>query len=77
MGSIFFFLLLLACPLAMMFMMRGMMGGATRTDTTAQDCRIQDLEQEVARLRGTEVSLTGTEAKRGVAALTGPPRPHQ
>jgi len=75
MGSVLYLLLLLACPLGMMFMMRGMMGGGRSTDTRAQDQRIVDLEEEVGRLRGHEVILTGAEAGRDVPALTGPRPP--
>lgn len=65
MSQLFFLLLILACPLMMMFMMRGMHGGAGHdagdarndprqvVDTTAQDARIAQLEREVARLRAT------------------------
>ena len=60
MSQLFLLLILLACPLMMMFMMRGMHGGhadhggdraPTVVDTTARDARIADLEREVASLR--------------------------
>ena len=58
MSQLFFLLLILACPLMMVFMMRGMHGGGhdaehtpTVVDTTARDVRITELEREVATLR--------------------------
>lgn len=65
-------LFLLACPLMMMFMMRGMGGGSKKDPDQAktvaphparpvgdQQVRIAQLEREVAELRG--VSLRKTE----------------
>ncbi len=55
--TLFFILLVLACPVGMMFMMRGshhMMSGSQDTDAAAQERRIVELEQEIARLRNTE-----------------------
>jgi DUF2933 family protein len=62
MGKVLLFLVVLACPISMIFMMRGMHGGghaesreAPRDpeviDTTAQDARVAELEREIARLR--------------------------
>lgn len=64
-------LFLLACPLMMLFMMRGMGGGSKKAPDEAktalhparpvgdQQVRIAQLEREVAELRG--VSLRKTE----------------
>ena len=65
MDKVLLFLVILACPISMIFMMRGMHGGghaeshdAPRDpqviDTTAQDARVAELEREVARLRETQ-----------------------
>ena len=62
MNQLLYLLVVLACPLMMIFMMRGMHGGhgrseheqrsaSTVVDTTARDARIGELEREVARLR--------------------------
>jgi hypothetical protein len=62
MNQFLFLLIVLACPLMMVFMMRSMHGGHGEAehaqnsvpqvvDTTAQDARIAALEHEVARLR--------------------------
>jgi hypothetical protein len=61
MNQLLFLLLILACPISMMFMMRGMHGGGGRDhsehhapqviDTTAKDARIARLEREVDELR--------------------------
>ena len=67
MGSIVYFVLLLACPVAMMFMMRGMMGGRKVPEITAEQQRIVDLEDEVAVLRGKVVHLASTDVTRDVA----------
>jgi Protein of unknown function (DUF2933) len=56
MWNILLFIALVAiCPLAMIFMMRGMHRGGPQTDMTARDTRIAQLEQEVAALRGRVV----------------------
>jgi hypothetical protein len=49
-NAIPFILLLAVCPLAMLFMMRGIHGGTDR-DTSARDARIAELEAQVASLR--------------------------
>ena len=56
-------LIVLACPVMMIFMMRGMHGGHDATHTASQndpatgdnraEARIAELEREVAELRGT------------------------
>ena len=70
MSNLLLLLLLLACPLMMIFMMRGMHGGRDRSDTghDAQadhhevhspdgqppDARVAQLEREVASLRAVQ-----------------------
>ncbi len=62
-SSLFFLVLIVACPLGMWLMMRGghgmgmggMHGGESK-DTSVQDKRVAGLEAEVARLRGDKVS---------------------
>ena len=56
-GTLFFIALILACPVGMMFMMRGsnMMGrsmGGGDPSTAARERHIADLERENAQLRG-------------------------
>lgn len=63
MGTLWLLLILLACPLMMVFMMRGMGGGATTDKDPVnesqpvgdQDIRIAQLEREVAELRGVSL----------------------
>jgi len=58
-------LIVLACPLMMIFMMRGMHGGQKTAETTGHDgalndpqgARIADLERQVAELRGGSVPV--------------------
>lgn len=59
MSQLLYLLLVLACPVMMMVMMRGMHGGHGKAadhppaviDATARDVRITELEREVADLR--------------------------
>ena len=54
--TLIFFGLVLACPIGMMLMMRGggkMNSGPTDASAGAQEKRIVDLEQEIARLKET------------------------
>ena len=63
-------LFLLACPVMMIFMMRGMNGGhdessgakrnTTATDPDPRDKRLADLEREVAGLRATRDHTEGS-----------------
>jgi len=70
-------LIVLACPLMMMFMMRGMGGGAKKdadhakgtAPETAQpmgteQARIAQLEREVAELRGVSLRKTDDDSAR-------------
>ena len=65
MNTAFWFLILLACPLMMMFMMRGMHGGQPTEHGSAPDgrvldkARLEELEREVAELRATRDSSGG------------------
>ena len=57
MQQLLYVALILACPLSMVFMMRGMGGGShnksdTIVDAPAVDARVAELEREVSRLRG-------------------------
>lgn len=65
MQSLFFLLLLFACPIGMIFMMRGggriLGGGQDAVATAAQERRIVDLEQEVAGLRNAAARLESPE----------------
>ena len=78
MNQLLYLLIVLACPLMMIFMMRGMHGGGHHTmhggaqerptivDTDAQDARIAELEREIARLRA--------EGSAGEKTAVGHPR---
>jgi len=62
MKQLLFFALILVCPLAMMFMMRGHGHGMSdppqdAADPATTDARIAELEQEVARLRAHEDAM--------------------
>lgn len=78
-STLFLFVLILACPLSMMLMMRGgghgghaMHGsGGAAGDPAAQEQRIVDLEGEVARLGG---SSAGSET-RELTTVSGDRRP--
>lgn len=59
MEQLLFLLILLACPLAMFFMMRGGHGHTTSRDPNSPetDARVAELEREVARLRAAAGSI--------------------
>lgn len=75
MPNLFLLILLLVCPLMMVFMMRGMHGGhgssvaggqqqagdhgSHSLDAQASDARIAQLEHEVASLRSVQGERTG------------------
>ena len=69
MNTAFWFLILLACPLMMMFMMRGMHDGGHGEQPTEPGSapggrvldkdRLADLEREVAELRATRDRSAG------------------
>lgn len=71
MSQLFFFLAILACPLMMVFMMRGMgSGGMTHdmssraNDDRAKDRRLAELEHEVAELRSSQNEQRFIEAHK-------------
>lgn len=53
-STLAFLPLVLACPLMMVFMMRGMGGGSEAHDSAHPDPRLAQLEREVADLRAAE-----------------------
>ena len=75
-GLLPFWLLALVCPLAMLFMMRGMMGGHGKNEghaassaepERAMAMRLAAMEQEIKRLRGEldAADRVGTAARAG------------
>ena len=80
MEQLLLLLILLACPLAMFFMMRGGHGHQASHDpenSPETDARITELEREIARLRA-EAGSTPQEAKpqpSSVADRAGAGRP--
>ncbi len=67
MGNLWLLMIVLACPLMMIFMMRGMGGGAKTDQDHAKgqvqpdagaELRIAQLEREVAELRGVTLRKT-------------------